>query len=158
MENGNGNVIEVVHLRKSFGNNPVLKDIDFAARKGEVTCIIGSSGSGKSTLLRCINLLELPDAGEIRFHGKDIQSGALSLAQYNARVGMIFQQFNLFYNMTALKNCMVGQMKVLGRKPAEAEENAMKYLKKVGMERYTGAKPRQLSGGQKQRVAIARAL
>jgi len=158
MENGNGNVIEVVHLRKSFGNNPVLKDIDFAARKGEVTCIIGSSGSGKSTLLRCINLLELPDAGEIRFHGKDIQSGAMSLAEYNARVGMIFQQFNLFYNMTALKNCMVGQMKVLGRKPAEAEENAMKYLKKVGMERYTGAKPRQLSGGQKQRVAIARAL
>ena len=152
------NVIEVSHLRKSFGSHEVLRDVDFSAKKGEVTCIIGSSGSGKSTLLRCINLLETPDAGEIRFHGENIQNGKLSMPQYHARVGMVFQQFNLFNNMTVLKNCMLGQMKVLGRSAAEAEENAKRYLEKVGMLQYINAKPRQLSGGQKQRVAIARAL
>jgi len=152
------NVIEISHLRKAFGSHVVLRDVDFAARKGEVTCIIGSSGSGKSTLLRCINLLETPDAGEIRFHGENIQTGKLSMPQYHARVGMVFQQFNLFNNMTVLKNCMLGQMKVLGRSAAEAEENAKRYLEKVGMLQYINAKPRQLSGGQKQRVAIARAL
>ena len=152
------NVIEISHLQKAFGSHVVLRDVDFAAKKGEVTCIIGSSGSGKSTLLRCINLLETPDAGEIRFHGENIQSGKLSMPQYHARVGMVFQQFNLFNNMTVLKNCMLGQMKVLGRSAAEAEENARKYLEKVGMLQYINAKPRQLSGGQKQRVAIARAL
>ena len=151
-------VIEVSHLRKSFGNHVVLKDIDFTADKGEVTCIIGASGSGKSTLLRCINLLEIPDGGEIRFHGQNIQTGNLSMPEYHARVGMVFQQFNLFNNMTVLKNCMVGQMKVLGRSAAQSEENAMRYLEKVGMAQYIHAKPRQLSGGQKQRVAIARAL
>ena len=127
------NVIEVSHLRKSFGSHEVLRDVDFVARKGEVTCIIGSSGSGKSTLLRCINLLEIPDAGVIRFHGEDIQDGKLSLPQYHARVGMVFQQFNLFNNLTVLKNCMLGQMKVLGRSAAESEENAMKYMERVGM-------------------------
>jgi len=152
------NIIEVSHLRKAFGSHVVLKDVDFTARRGEVTCIIGSSGSGKSTLLRCINLLETPDAGEIRFHGENIQSGSVNIAQYHARVGMVFQQFNLFNNMSVLKNCMVGQMKVLGRSAAEAEKNAMKYLEKVGMQQYIHAKPRQISGGQKQRVAIARAL
>ena len=152
------NVIEISHLRKAFGSHVVLRDVDFAAKKGEVTCIIGSSGSGKSTLLRCINLLETPDAGEIRFHGENIQSDKLSMPQYHARVGMVFQQFNLFNNMTVLKNCMLGQMKVLGRSAAEAEENAKRYLEKVGMLQYINAKPRQLSGGQKQRVAIARAL
>ena len=152
------NVIEVSHLRKSFGSHEVLRDVDFNARKGEVTCIIGSSGSGKSTLLRCINLLETPDAGEIRFHGENIQSGKMSMPQYHARVGMVFQQFHLFNNMTVLKNCMLGQMKVLGRSAAESEANARKYLEKVGMLQYINAKPRQLSGGQKQRVAIARAL
>ena len=152
------NVIEVSHLRKSFGSHEVLRDVDFVARKGEVTCIIGSSGSGKSTLLRCINLLETPDAGVIRFHGEDIQDGKLSLPQYHARVGMVFQQFNLFNNLTVLKNCMLGQMKVLGRGAAESEKNAMGYLERVGMQQYIHAKPRQLSGGQKQRVAIARAL
>jgi len=152
------NVIEVSHLRKSFGSHEVLRDVDFVANKGEVTCIIGSSGSGKSTLLRCINLLETPDAGEIRFHGENIQDGKLSMPQYHARVGMVFQQFNLFNNMTVLKNCMLGQMKVLGRSAAESEANARKYLEKVGMLQYINAKPRQLSGGQKQRVAIARAL
>ncbi len=151
-------VIEVSHLRKSFGSHEVLRDVDFAARKGEVTCIIGSSGSGKSTLLRCINLLETPDAGVIRFHGKDIQTGELSLAEYHARVGMVFQQFNLFNNMSVLKNCMLGQMKVLGRSAEQSRENAMRYLEKVGMGQFVQAKPRQLSGGQKQRVAIARAL
>ena len=152
------NVIEIRHLRKSFGSHEVLKDVDFVAKKGEVTCIIGSSGSGKSTLLRCINLLETPDAGEIRFHGENIQSGQLSMPQYHARVGMVFQQFNLFNNMTVLKNCMVGQKKVLGRSEEESRQNAIRFLKRVGMGQYINAKPRQLSGGQKQRVAIARAL
>lgn len=152
------NVIEVSHLRKSFGSHVVLKDVDFSVRKGEVTCVIGSSGSGKSTLLRCINLLETPDAGVIRFHGKDIQAGEFSLPEYHARVGMVFQQFNLFNNLTVLKNCMLGQMKVLGRSAAQSQENALRYLEKVGMAQYVHAKPRQLSGGQKQRVAIARAL
>ncbi len=152
------NVIEISHLRKSFGTHEVLRDIDFNARGGEVTCIIGSSGSGKSTLLRCINLLETPDSGVIRFHGRDIQDGTVSMPEYHARVGMVFQQFNLFNNMTVLKNCMAGQMKVLKRSAAESEANAMTYLKRVGMERFIHARPRQLSGGQKQRVAIARAL
>ena len=152
------NVIEVSHLRKSFGSHEVLRDVDFSARKGEVVCIIGSSGSGKSTLLRCINLLETPDAGVIRFHGEDIQSGKLALPRYHARVGMVFQQFNLFNNLTVLKNCMLGQMKVLGRSAEESRANAMRYLEKVGMQQFIHAKPRQLSGGQKQRVAIARAL
>ena len=152
------NVIEVRHLRKSFGDHLVLSDVDFSAKKGEVTCIIGSSGSGKSTLLRCVNLLEVPDSGEILFHGENIQKKGVSLPQFHARVGMVFQQFNLFNNMTVLKNCMVGQMKVLKKSAKEAEANAMLYLEKVGMQQYIHAKPRQLSGGQKQRVAIARAL
>ena len=152
------NVIDIRHLRKSFGAHEVLKDIDFSVGKGEVACIIGSSGSGKSTLLRCINLLETPDAGEILFHGKNVLSGDVSLGNYHARVGMVFQQFNLFNNMTVLKNCMVGQMKVLKRSAEESRANALKYLQRVGMEPFLNAKPRQLSGGQKQRVAIARAL
>ena len=152
------NVIGIRHLRKSFGSHEVLKDVDFVAKKGEVTCIIGSSGSGKSTLLRCINLLETPDAGEIRFHGENIQTGNMSMPQYHARVGMVFQQFNLFNNMTVLKNCMVGQKKVLGRSEEESRQNAIRFLERVGMGQYINAKPRQLSGGQKQRVAIARAL
>lgn len=152
------NVIEVRSLRKSFGDHLVLSNVDFSAKQGEVICIIGSSGSGKSTLLRCVNLLETPDCGEILFHGENIQEKRMSLPQYHARVGMVFQQFNLFDNMTVLKNCMVGQQKVLKRSEAEAKENALKYLARVGMEQYINAKPRQLSGGQKQRVAIARAL
>ncbi len=151
-------VIEIKGLRKSFGSHEVLTGIDFTADKGEATCIIGSSGSGKSTLLRCINLLETPDAGQILYHGQDILSGTVNMPQYHAKVGMVFQQFNLFGNMDVLGNCMAGQMKVLHRSREESMENAMKYLRKVGMERYVGAKPRQLSGGQKQRVAIARTL
>ena len=151
-------VIEVRGLRKAFGSHEVLRGIDFAAQKGEVTCIIGSSGSGKSTLLRCINLLETPDAGEILYHGEDILTGRVNMPRYHAKVGMVFQQFNLFGNMDVLGNCVTGQMKVLKRSREESECSALKYLRKVGMEAYVNAKPRQLSGGQKQRVAIARAL
>ena len=151
-------IIEIRHLRKAFGKHEVLRDINFNVRQGEVTCIIGPSGSGKSTLLRCFNLLETPDGGDIFFKGENIQSPKFPIAQYHAHVGMVFQSFNLFNNMTVLKNCMLGQMKVLHRSAAEAEQNARKYLEKVGMVQYINAKPRQLSGGQKQRVAIARAL
>ena len=151
-------VIEIRGLHKAFGSHEVLRGVDFTANKGEATCIIGSSGSGKSTLLRCINLLETPDDGQILYHGEDILSGHVNMAQYHARVGMVFQQFNLFGNMDVLSNCMTGQMKVLHRSREESEENARRYLRKVGMEAYVSAKPRQLSGGQKQRVAIARTL
>ena len=151
-------VIEIRGLHKAFGSHEVLRGIDFAAKKGEVTCIIGSSGSGKSTLLRCINLLETPDAGEILYHGENILTGRVNMPRYHAKVGMVFQQFNLFGNMDVLGNCVTGQMKVLHRSREESEENARKYLRKVGMEAYVSAKPRQLSGGQKQRVAIARTL
>ena len=151
-------VIEVKGIKKAFGDHEVLKGVDFAANKGEVTCIIGSSGSGKSTLLRCINLLETPDEGRILYHGDDILSGSVNMPRYHAKVGMVFQQFNLFGNMTVLENCVTGQVKVLHRSREESVKNAMKYLEKVGMDAYVNAKPRQLSGGQKQRVAIARAL
>lgn len=151
-------VIEIRHLQKSFGGNEVLKDISLDVNKGEVVCIIGSSGSGKSTLLRCINLLEDPTAGEITYHGENVLSSKLSRAEYRTKMGMVFQQFNLFNNLTALGNCTVGQIKVLGRDKAHANETAMKYLELVGMAQYIDARPSQLSGGQKQRVAIARAL
>ena len=151
-------ILQVRHLSKSFGANAVLKDIDFSVSKNDVTCIIGASGSGKSTLLRCINLLETPTSGDILFHGKKVNGRGVNAAEYRTHVGMVFQSFNLFANMTVLENCMVGQTRVLGIKKDEAEANAMKYLEKVGMTPYVNAKPRQLSGGQKQRVAIARAL
>ena len=151
-------ILTVEHLSKSFGSNQVLRDIDFQVSKGDVTCIIGASGSGKSTLLRCINLLETPTGGEIFFHGEKINGKGVKATDYRAKVGMVFQSFNLFSNMTVLENCMVGQVKVLKKSKAEAKENAMKYLKQVGMDPYINARPRQLSGGQKQRVAIARAL
>ena len=151
-------VIEVKGLKKAFGSHEVLRGVDFVTHKGEVTCIIGSSGSGKSTLLRCINLLETPDEGSIFYHGDDILSGSVNMPRYHAKVGMVFQQFNLFGNMTVLENCVTGQVKVLHRSREESVKNAMKYLEKVGMDAYVNAKPRQLSGGQKQRVAIARAL
>ncbi len=151
-------ILEVKHLSKAFGANVVLKDIDFSVKKGDVTSIIGASGSGKSTLLRCINLLETPTSGEISFYGENIMSRPGGAPAYRAKVGMVFQSFNLFNNMTVIENCMIGQTKVLKRKPEEAREHAMHYLSKVGMAPYINAKPRQLSGGQKQRVAIARAL
>ncbi|MFV0342135.1 MAG: amino acid ABC transporter ATP-binding protein [Anaerocolumna sp.] len=151
-------VIEVKHLRKSFGSHEVLKDIDFSVEKGEVVCIIGSSGSGKSTLLRCINLLEKPTGGEIIYNGENILDDKHDVYAYRTHLGMVFQQFNLFNNHDVLSNCIVGQVKVLKRTKEEAKNVAMKYLKIVGMDQYINAKPRQLSGGQKQRVAIARAL
>lgn len=151
-------LLEVRHLSKSFGNNSVLRDIDFSVSKGDVICIIGASGSGKSTLLRCINLLETPSGGEILFHGSDVAKKQLSVPSYRAKVGMVFQNFNLFSNMTALRNCIVGTQKVLRKDTKTSEATALNYLEKVGMSPFINAKPRQLSGGQKQRVAIARAL
>ena len=151
-------ILNVNHLRKSFGNNEILKDIDFSVKPKDVTCIIGPSGFGKSTLLRCMNLLETPSSGEILYHGRNITEKGVNVPEYRSRVGMVFQSFNLFNNMTVLKNCTVGQEKVLKKSKEEAEKNAMMYLEKVGMAPYINAKPKQLSGGQKQRVAIARAL
>ncbi len=151
-------ILQVKHLSKTFGKHEVLRDIDFSVNAGDVTSIIGASGSGKSTLLRCINLLETPSSGEILYHGANIDKIKGGASAYRSHVGMVFQSFNLFNNMTVLKNCMIGQTKVLGKSRAEAKETAMKYLEKVGMTPYINAKPSQLSGGQKQRVAIARAL
>ena len=151
-------VFEIVGLKKSFGSVDVLKGVDMEVRTGEVVAIIGSSGSGKSTFLRCINMLETPTGGEIRFHGKNIMTELDSIYKYRASVGMVFQQFNLYNNLTVIQNCTLPQIKVLGRKKEEAEEIACKYLERVGMLGYRNAKPAQISGGQKQRVAIARAL
>ncbi len=151
-------ILQVNHLSKSFGSNLVLRDIDFTVEKGDVISIIGASGSGKSTLLRCINLLETPTSGEILYHGKNVVGRGVNPTEYRSHVGMVFQSFNLFNNMTVLENCMVGQTKVLKRNKEEARQHAMKYLEEVGMAPYINAKPRQISGGQKQRVAIARAM
>jgi putative lysine transport system ATP-binding protein len=152
------NVIDIQHLNKSFGTHEVLKDIDFSVEKGEVVSIIGSSGSGKSTLLRCINLLEKPSGGQIIYNGENILDSKHDIFAYRQNLGMVFQQFNLFNNHNVLKNCVVGQVKVLKRSKEEAEKVALKYLDVVGMSQYVNASPKQLSGGQKQRVAIARAL
>ena len=151
-------IIEVRHLQKNFGQNEVLKDINFSVSKGEVVCIIGASGSGKSTLLRCINLLEYATSGDILYKGNNILEQNMSIATYRTKLGMVFQQFNLFNNLTVLGNCVVSQVKVLKKDKREAKETAMKYLELVGMSQFINAKPSQISGGQKQRVAIARAL
>ena len=151
-------ILQVKHLSKTFGKHEVLRDIDFSVNSGDVTSIIGASGSGKSTLLRCINLLETPSSGEILYHGANINKIKGGASAYRSHVGMVFQSFNLFNNMTVLKNCMIGQTKVLGKSRAEAKKAALHFLGKVGMAPYINAKPSQLSGGQKQRVAIARAL
>ena len=151
-------ILKINHLSKAFGKHEVLRDIDFTVAKGDVTSIIGASGSGKSTLLRFINLLEIPTSGEILYHGENVAARGYNAPAYRARVGMVFQSFNLFSNMTVLENCIVGQVKVLKRNREEAKQHAMYYLEKVGMAPYINAKPRQISGGQKQRVAIARAL
>ena len=151
-------ILQINHLSKSFGSHEVLRDIDFTVEKGDVTSIIGASGSGKSTLLRCVNLLETPTSGEILYHGQNVAGRGVNAAAYRSHVGMVFQSFNLFNNMTVLENCMVGQIKVLKKNKDEARAQAMNYLEKVGMAPYINAKPRQISGGQKQRVAIARAL
>ena len=151
-------LVEIRNLKKHFGKLEVLNDIQFSVEKGDVITIIGSSGSGKSTLLRCINLLEVPDGGEILIHGKDILKGELDINQHRAKVGMVFQSFNLFNNMSVLKNCMIGQMTVLKRSKEESQRKAEQFLERVGMSDFRGASPAQLSGGQRQRVAIARAL
>lgn len=151
-------ILQVSHLSKTYGDHQVLRDIDFSVEKGEVISVIGSSGSGKSTLLRCLNLLEQPSSGDILYEGQSILSAQFALNRYRSEVGMVFQQFNLFKNMNVLKNCTIGQMKVLGRSVEEAESIAMTNLTKVGMAPYVEARPNQLSGGQQQRVAIARAL
>ena len=151
-------ILEIRHLSKSFGSHEVLRDNDFTVNKGDVTSIIGSSGSGKSTLLRCINLLETPTSGEILYHGQSVTGPKVNAPEYRSHVGMVFQSFNLFNNMTVLENCVVGQVKVLKKDRETARKNAMQYLEQVGMAPYINAKPRQISGGQKQRVAIARAL
>ncbi len=151
-------LLQVQHLSKFFGSHEVLRDIDFTAHKGDVTSIIGSSGSGKSTLLRCINMLETPTTGSILFQGKDITVPGMDVPTYRSKVGMVFQNFNLFANLTVLENCMIGQQKVLKKSKEQAEEDALDYLRQVGMRPYVNAKPNQISGGQKQRVAIARAL
>lgn len=150
-------LLKINNIHKSFGHLEVLKGINFTVNKSDVVCLIGASGSGKSTLLRCINLLEKPDDGEILVKGEDVLV-VKDINQFRAKVGMVFQQFNLFNNMTVLRNCMVAQIKVLHRSESEAKEKAMHFLEKVGMEAFANASSTTLSGGQKQRVAIARAL
>ena len=151
-------ILKVNNLEKKFGDNLVLKDINMEVEKGEVVTIIGSSGSGKSTLLRCLNLLEEPTSGEIIYEGDNILDHSFDRRKYRSKVGMVFQNFNLFANKNILENCMVGQEKVLGKSKEEAKATAIKYLESVGMAQYVNAKPSQISGGQQQRVAIARAL
>lgn len=152
-------ILEIKHLKKSYGQNEVLKDISLTVHKGEVISIIGSSGSGKSTFLRSINLLETPTEGEILYRGENVLEKGYNLTHYREKLGMVFQSFNLFENLNVLENTIVAQTTVLKRDHSEAEKIAKENLEKVGMgERYWQAKPKQLSGGQKQRVAIARAL
>lgn len=151
-------IIELQHLKKSYDGVEVLKDINFTISKGEVLSIIGSSGSGKSTMLRCINLLEKPTGGDILYHGESILSSKFNQNKFRSKVGMVFQQFYLFENMSVLDNCTVAQIKVLNRDKESAVKEAKKYLELVGMIDHAHKKPSMLSGGQKQRVAIARAL
>ena len=156
-------LIEIKNIYKIYNEGKesevrALDGVTLSIDRGEFVAIIGASGSGKSTLLRCVNLLETPTSGEITFHGENILTRKGGAAAYRTKVGMVFQSFNLFNNMSVLDNCTVGQIKVLKKSAAEAKELAMKYLTKVGMAPYINARPRQLSGGQKQRVAIARAL
>ena len=151
-------IIQIQHLQKHFGNLKVLNDVDFDIHKGEVVTIIGSSGSGKSTMLRCVNLLERMDGGHVLYHGKDILSGQMDVNEYRSKVGMVFQSFNLFNNLTVLENCMLGQIRVLKKSKEEAKATALKFLDEVGMKEFANKPSTKLSGGQKQRVAIARAL
>ncbi|MFR2831192.1 MAG: amino acid ABC transporter ATP-binding protein [Finegoldia magna] len=151
-------IIELQHLKKSYNGVEVLKDINFTISKGEVLSIIGSSGSGKSTMLRCINLLEKPTGGDILYHGESILSSKFNQNKFRSKVGMVFQQFYLFENMSVMDNCTVAQIKVLNRDKESAVKKAKKYLELVGMIDHAHKKPSMLSGGQKQRVAIARAL
>ena len=154
----NETLIKVENLEKSFGKIEVLKGISTDIKKGEVVVIIGPSGSGKSTFLRCLNLLEEPTSGHIYFDNTDITDPKVNINTHRQKMGMVFQQFNLFPHMTVLKNMTISPIKVLGLSKAEAEERAMKLLERVGLADRANAYPSQLSGGQKQRVAIVRAL
>ena len=158
MTESNETILSLKHMQKSFGDHQVLRDISFDINKGEIVTIIGPSGGGKSTTLRCINLLEEPTGGEIDFHGENILTPGYDRNHFRSKVGMVFQQFDLFENKNVLQNCMIGQELVLKRSKDEARKIAMENLKKVGMEPFVNAKPNQLSGGQQQRVAIARAI
>lgn len=149
-------LLEINNLKKSFTDQEVLKDVSLKVDKGEVVCILGSSGSGKSTLLRCINLLNEADDGRILFNGENIRG--LNVNELRSKIGMVFQSFNLFNNLNVLKNCMIGQIKVLKKTKEEARLKALECLEMVGMLDYAYKNVKQLSGGQKQRVAIARSL
>ncbi|TDW86917.1 MULTISPECIES: amino acid ABC transporter ATP-binding protein [Kribbella] len=151
-------LVEIKNLHKSFGSNHVLRGIDFTVEQGEVVCVIGPSGSGKSTLLRCVNLLEVPEVGEVFVRGEDITDRDCHLDAARQQIGMVFQQFNLFPHLSVLANCTVAQTSVLKRGKAEAEQIARANLDRVGLNEKVTAYPMQLSGGQQQRVAIARAL
>lgn len=152
-------MIEVKKLQKKFKNNVVLKNITEHVDKGQVICVIGPSGAGKSTFLRCLNALEAPTSGQVLFEGQELVGlNDKQLDQIRQKMGMVFQGFNLFPNMTVLKNIMIAPMKVKGTNPDQAKQTAMKLLKQVGLANKASQYPDQLSGGQKQRVAIARAL
>lgn len=151
-------MIEVKNLNKSFGKNHILKDVDLHVEKGEVVVIIGPSGSGKSTFLRCLNLLETPDSGEVIFEGNEITSKKVNINRLREKMGMVFQQFNLFPHKTVLQNMTISPIKVKGMPEEKANEIALQLIKKVGLEDKVKSYPGQLSGGQKQRIAIARAL
>ena len=151
-------IIKINNLRKSFNQVEVLKGINLEVNKGEVICIIGPSGSGKSTLLRCCNLLEYPDSGEILFNDQNILNKKTNLNKVRSRIGMVFQNFNLFNNKDVIDNCTLGPMKILKKDRKEAEQKAKEVLESVGMKNFTYSNVNNLSGGQKQRVAIARAL
>ena len=158
MTTDNNVLIKVDGLQKSFGDIEVLKGIDAEIKKGDVIVVIGASGSGKSTFLRCLNLLEEPTGGQIYFEGTEITDPKVNINLHRQKMGMVFQQFNLFPHMTILKNMTIGPMKLLGKSKAEAEKTAIELLERVGLADRKDAYPSQLSGGQKQRVAIVRAL
>ena len=151
-------LFEIKDLRKSFGEMEVLKGINTTIRKGEVVVVIGPSGSGKSTFIRCLNLLEMPTGGQIVFEGENITGKGYAAHKHREKVGMVFQQFNLFNNLTVLENITVSQKKVKKTDPKTAEEKARSLLRRVGLEDKADAYPSQLSGGQKQRIAIVRAM
>lgn len=158
MTKSDDTLVTISELHKSYGENHVLRGIDFSINRGEVVCVIGPSGSGKSTLLRCVNLLEVPNSGTIMIEDVEVTDPDCDVDNLRSHVGMVFQSFNLFPHMTVLRNCTIAQQQVLGRSKTEAEDTARKQLKLVGLEEKAKAFPMQLSGGQKQRVAIARAL
>lgn len=154
----NATLFEIENLEKSFGDNLVLDHISTSVKKGEVVAIIGPSGSGKSTFLRSLNLLEVPTGGTILFEGQNITDKHINIDKYRQKIGMVFQHFNLFPNMTILKNMTLGPTKLLHMSEQEANEMALSYLERVGLSEKANAYPGQLSGGQKQRIAIVRAL